>query len=153
MQLDKEKILLIIQETFRDVQLEDGIGLSEATAIDEYRDEGFRLACRAVDEKLNWRNIPATALNENYTSLSFFDSKGMRFHLPAFMSAELNREYRFGMAFSLSHLSDYTKAQFSLFSKEQRDSVKLFLEYLMEDPDYEFERDTIKSAIQNFWSN
>lgn len=142
-----------ITEAFKDVMLEDGIGLSEATAIDDYKDEAYKNQCKLVDEKLNWQIITSTELNENYTSLSFFDDKGMRFHLPAFMVCELKGEYRFGMAFALTHLSDYTKKQFSLLNQSQRKVVKLFLEYLLQDPNYDFEKPTIQAAIDNYWQN
>ena len=96
--------------------------------------------------------IPSLQLNEYYSSLSFFDDKGMRFHLPAFMIADLNGEYRFGMLFVLTHLSDYSKSQFRLLSKKQREVVKLFLEFLAENPDNSFDKPNIESAIENYWS-
>jgi len=77
----------------------------------------------------------------------------MKFHLPAFMISEINDEYHFGMSFVLTHLSEYTITQFSLLSKKQRAVVKLFLEYLIEKPDYTFEKSDIKMAIENYWSN
>lgn len=148
---DKTKLISEIKEAFKNVLLDDGIGLSEADAIDDYRDETFKAACRAKDEKLDWSTIPSSELNEYYTSLSFFDAKGMRFHLPAFMISDINEEYRFGMTFVLTHLSDYSKSQFELLSEEQRKAIRAFLKYLSEHPDYEFEKPDIKNAIENYW--
>jgi hypothetical protein len=152
--LSKNQIHLIssITSAFQDVKLEEGVGLSEANAIDDYKDKSFRDECRKNDEKKNWQTIPSSALNEYYSSLSFFDAKGMRFHLPAFMIAEIKGEYRFGMSFPLTHLSDHTRSQFTALSKPQREAVRSFLEYLLEQPDYEFEKATIKQAIENYWS-
>lgn len=150
---DKAILIKQITEAFKDVLLDGGIGLSEADAIDAYKEESFKEKCRKQDEKHNWQAISTDALNNYYCSLSFFDAKGMRFHLPAFMIGEIKEEYRFGMAFSLTHLSDYTKSQFVLFNKEQRNAVKSFLEYLSVHPNYEFERPIIQSAIQTYWSN
>ncbi|MBP9068432.1 MAG: hypothetical protein KBG47_02925 [Bacteroidia bacterium] len=151
--LSKNQIHLIssITSAFKDAKLEDGIGLTEANAIDDHKDKSFRDECRKNDEKENWQTIPSSALNDYYSSLSFFDAKGMRFHLPAFMIAEVKGEYRFGMSFALTHLSQYSKLQFTLLSKEQRDAVKLFLEYLSEHLEYEFEKPTIKAAIEDYW--
>lgn len=153
--LTKNQIHLIsaITSVFKDVKLEEGISLSEANAIDDYKDKQFREECRKNDEKDRWDTIPSSVLNENYTSLSFFDAKGMRFHLPAFMIAEIKGEYRFGMSFVLTHLSDYKRSQFKALSKEQREVVRSFLEYLSEQPDYEFEKPEIKTAIETYWSN
>ena len=44
----------------------------------------------------------------------------MRFHLPAFMNAEIKGEYRWGMAFALTHLSDYTVAGGTAQRKTER---------------------------------
>lgn len=149
---NKIHLISLITSAFKDVKLENGIGLSEANAIDDYKDKPFRDQCRSNDEKDRWDAIPSSVLNKNYTSLSFFDDKGMRFHLPAFMIAELKGEYRFGMSFALTHLSEHTRSQFKLLSKTQREVVRSFLEYLLEQPDYEFEKPTIKAAIENYWS-
>ena len=149
---NKIHLISLITSAFKDVKLENGIGLSEANAIDDYKDKPFRDQCRSNDEKDHWDAIPSSALNENYTSLSFFDNKGMRFHLPAFMIAEIKGEYRFGMSFALTHLSDHTRSQFILLSKTQREVVRTFLEYLSEQPDYDFEKPMIKAAIESYWS-
>jgi hypothetical protein len=146
------RLISEITTTFKGVELEGGIGLSEANAIDDHKDQEFRDACRKNDEKNNWESIPSSALNDYYSSLSFFDAKGMRFHLPAFMICEIKGEYRFGMSFALTHLSDYTKSQFTMLSKEQRQAVASFLEYLSEHPNYEFEKPLIEAAIENYWS-
>jgi len=151
--LTKLQLITKISAAFKDVALENGIGLSEANAIDEYKDEQFKNACKQKDEKNNWETISSDLLNQYYNSLSFFDAKGMRFHLPAFMICELKGEYRFGMAFALTHLSDYTKTQFELLTTKQREVVKLFLEYLSNDPNYEFEKTTIEAAIKSYWAN
>jgi hypothetical protein len=149
---EKTKLISEIQDAFRDVVLEDGIGLSEADAIDSYMDSVSRAACRTKDEKKNWNKISSELLNQYYNSLSFFDAKGMRFHLPAFMIAEINGEYRFGMSFPLAHLSDYSKSQFVLLTEKQKQVVKQFLNYIFESPDYEFERHEILRAIESYWS-
>ena len=88
MPADKIKLISEIKEAFKNVLLDGGIGLSEADAIDGYRDETLKAACRAKDEKLDWNSIPSCELNNYYTSLNFFDAKGMRFHLPAFMISD-----------------------------------------------------------------
>ena len=148
----KQTLISQITTAFNNVKLEGGIGLSEANAIDDYKDQQFRAACKKNDEKENWKLIPSSQLNEYYSSLSFFDDKGMRFHLPAFMIADLKGEYHFGMVFVLAHLSDYRKSQFRLLDKKQREVVKFFLEFLAEQPENEFDKPNIESAIENYWS-
>jgi hypothetical protein len=151
--LKNKDLIFRIREAFKGVLLDGGIGLSEAEAIDDYKDEAFKKAGREKDEKQDWEKIPSAELNEYHCSLSFFDAKGMRFHLPAFLIADLKQEYRFGMAFALTHLSDYTKAQFSLLTHPQRQAVRCFLEYLLVDPDHEYERPAIRAALENYWTH
>ena len=69
------------------------------------------------------------------------------------MIAEIKGEYRFGMSFPLTHLSDHTISQFEHLTKTQRKAVKLFLGYLLTDPNYEFEMPEIKRAIENSWDH
>lgn len=89
MQVNKAFLIFEIEEAFKDVLLENGIGLSEADAIDSYADLKFRNNCKKNDEKLNWQTISLPALNNYYNNLSFFDAKGMRFHLPTFIIADI----------------------------------------------------------------
>lgn len=149
--MTKDRMFLIAQisDAFKDVELDGGIGLSEANAIDDYKNAQFRNECKKNDEKHCWSLIPSSKLNQFNCSLSYFDAKGMKFHLPAFMISEIKGEYRFGMSFALTH---HTESKFELLTKKQKEVVKLFLEYLLENPDYEFEKTDIKTAIENYWS-
>jgi len=57
------------------------------------------------------------------------------------------------LAFLLANLSDHYKLQFELLSGRQRNTIKLYLEYLPENPNYEFKKPEIKRAIENYWQN
>lgn len=152
MEKDKKFIISKINEAFKDVELNGGIGLSEADAIDDYKDAKFRDECKINDEKYCWNAIPSAVLNQFNCSLNFFDAKGMKFHLPAFMIADINDEYKFGIVFTLTNLSDYSKSQFVLLTTKQREAVKLFLDFFLVNPNYEFEKPEIKTAIESYWS-
>ena len=146
-----EALIQKITGAFRDVKLEEGIGLSEADAIDNYETDDVKASCRQRDEKENWSFITSADLNKYHSALSFFDAKGMRFHLPAFMIAELKGEFFFGMAFALTHLSDYSKAQFAALNEEQRKAVREFLCWLDTNRDYEYNKPHIESALKDYW--
>ncbi len=104
-------------------------------------------------EQPNWKNIPSSELERCNSSLSFFDAKGMRFHLPAFMIAELNNEFTFELIFCLINDIEYVKTQFVALSKKQKEAVKLYLEYIIEDEKgYYGDKNQIKSALDNYWS-
>ena len=90
MSLSKQEVSNHIRAAFHGATLGNGIGLLQGQALDDYRDEATQKAYRERDEEDDWERIPFQALNRCNTSLSFFDAEGMRFHLPAFMIAELN---------------------------------------------------------------
>ena len=146
-----DELMAIITNAFAGVKLDDGVGLDEAQAIDDYKALEQRKLQRSNDEKESWQIIPVSELNRCNSSLSFFDEKGMRFHLPAFMIADVKNQYNFGMAFCLADLCDYSKPKFSLFTKEQREAVRCFLNYAYNSLEYEFENNLIADALLGFW--
>jgi hypothetical protein len=142
----------MIREAFAGVKLGDGVGLQQAQGLDDYEDDATCVRYRENDEKDDWTRIPVEELNRCNSSLSFFDAEGMRFHLPAYLVADLQGAYNFGMAFCLTHLSGYSTSQFALLSEAQRSTVRAFLLHIAEDPDYEFDRPHIIRALNEYWN-
>jgi hypothetical protein len=144
----------VIEAAFAGVTLGDGVALQEAQGLDNYIVDAETCASyRATDEKEDWHRISAEALNRCHSSLSFFDAEGMRFHLPAYLLADLRGDYDFGMAFCLTHECDHRSSQFSLLSPEQRAAVSAFLHHIMDDPDEEFYRSDIVNALIEYWTD
>jgi hypothetical protein len=152
-QAKADALIKTIRYAFLGVKLEEGIGMLQAQGIDDYENEDKCQKLRAQDELNDWENISSEKLNKCYSSLSFFDSKGMKFHLPAYMIADIKNQYEFGLAFNLAHLSDYSKTQFEELNGIQRKAVRIFLEYMLENEEYEFEEPEIQRAISEFWSS
>jgi hypothetical protein len=147
-----DAICSAIREAFAGVRLGGGVGLREGQALDDYADAATRGVYRANDEKEDWERISAEELRQCHSSLSFFDAEGMRFHLPRFLVADLRGEYSFGLSFTLTNLSDYTRAQLAALSAEQRRSVRMYLLHLLDDPDEAFDRERIEEALRSFWA-
>ena len=148
-----EAVCQDIETAFSGVTLGSGVGLTEAGGLDDYADAATLAAYRANDEKEDWRLIPAEALQRCNSSLSFFDAEGMRFHLPAYLLAELRDEYGFGVTFCLTHLSEHCVSQFALFSSAQRAAVRAFLLHILDDPDEQFHRSDIVRALNEYWTD
>ena len=146
-----ESVSKTIESAFRGVKLGGGIGLFEAQAIDDYKDKEAQLLARENDEKADWARIKQDDLMLCESSLSFFDADGMRFHLPAFMLAELCGVGNGGVVFQLSQLNDYTKDRLTALNKLQVSAVIDFLKWCQEQEDYEFDLPHIKRALQNYW--
>src|ERR1051325_7971638 len=139
----------IIREAFADVRLEDGVGLMEARGLDDYADERTLRAHPRNDEQYDWSAIPAQKLQEYCDTLSFFDAKGTRFHLPAFMIAELRGEVSAGAMFHVSQFR-LVETKFTQLSQCQRQAVRAYLLVLKDDPDYELYRSDIEAALAEY---
>lgn len=146
-----QEVCRAIEAAFVGVTLGGGVGLQEAQGLDDYADAATCAAYRANDEKDDWHRIPAEALNRCNSSLSFFDAEGMRFHLPAYLLADLRGDYRCGMAFCLTQSHDYD-CYFSLLSEGQRQAIRAFLLHILDDRDYEFEWPHILRALDEYWT-
>jgi hypothetical protein len=143
-----EQLKMKIRVAFANVRLGSGVGLREAQALDGYADEATCAACREKDEKNDWQAISTKDLNECYSSLSFFDAEGMRFHLPAYLTADLDGTYQFGMAFCLTQCSG---EQFALLNSSQGTVVREFLIFIEKEPDYQWDQEHIRRAIEEYW--
>src|SRR4051812_15835204 len=150
---DVQALIALISDAFSGVTLDDGVGLRQAQGIDDYADDQTCAAYRARDEKLDWSRISIDELNACYSSLSFFDAEGMRFHLPAFLIAELNGTYHHDMSLQLAYLNDYTIAQCGLLSRAQRAAIRAYLQFMLGDPRYAFSHAQIKRALDEYWTD
>lgn len=142
-----------IRSAFADVRLGAGVGIKESRGKDNYADDETLTKYRSTDEKDDWQRIPVSDLNSASGGLCFFDAGGMRFHLPAYLIADLRGEYNFGMAFNLTHLSDHCIEQFQLLDTDQRRCIRSFLLHIIDDPDYGFDHDKIDQALYSYWTD
>jgi len=112
---NREQLTQQINDSFQNVRLDDGIGLWEAQGLDDRLTSQECRKLRVKDEKENWKNIPLIDLYRCSSSLSFFDAKGIRFHLPILLL--------FAIGF---------------FEKEQKDLFEKGLTEGCSEPDIEF---------------
>lgn len=146
-----EVLMAEAHEAFAGVTLGSGIGLLEANGLDDYANEQKLAEYRANDEKLDWRSIPLERLNRYSSSLSFFDAEGMRFHLPAFLVADMQGLYGFDLIYNLVH-STLMEGQCALLTKKQRAVVRRYLEFAAQEEEFERDHDHIRRALENYWA-
>lgn len=72
--MTKEQLITKIRTAFKDVELEDGIGLWEAQGVDDYADRKTILELREKDERKDWNNIRYKELAICESSISFLDA-------------------------------------------------------------------------------
>ncbi|MFS8057021.1 hypothetical protein QD357_30090 [Rhizobium sp. BR 317] len=141
-----EKAEAAIRDAFACVALGGGVGLNEAQALDDYSSDEVRAACRADDEKNDWAAITIEALNNHSGSPSFFDAEGMRFHLPAYLIADLDDDYKHEFAHHLLGSSE----KFCLLTPAQRNAVEFYLETIREKENMASYRYDIERALEEW---
>ena len=102
----ERRVLNLIRAAFAGVVLGEGVGLRQGRGLDDYADEGTLASYHAQDEKHDWSAIPVADLNRYGDSLSFFDPDGMRFHLPAYLVADLEGTLQTEVLFHLVYMAD-----------------------------------------------
>ncbi len=147
--MKKKELINKIRDAFKDVKLEDGIGLWEAQGVDEYANEMRMLEFREKDERNNWDVIPYKDLQYCQSSLSFFDAKGMRFCLPKYLIFDLLTDKFYekeglvppDIVFILGHKleEEYQKVRFSLLDNPQIQCVIDYLKYKLSESYDDFE--------------
>lgn len=86
-EMNRIELIQDIEAAFGEVLLENGIGIYEADALDNYADqkEIEKERARDRDSWQRWQDIPDQIMDSCYSVLCFVDPKGMKFLLPAFM--------------------------------------------------------------------
>ena len=146
-----DELIAEIIEAFQGVTLGDGVGLWEGQGLDDYEDAATCAKYRQKDEKDDWLAIPSDDLFRCNSSLSFFDAKGMRFHLPAYLISALRGEDDDWAIFHLTHLDEHGRSKFIKLSPRQREVVRKYLLFMRDDVDCLFDRPNIDKALKTYW--
>ena len=152
--VSREAVIEHIRKAFEGITLGSGVGLFQGQALDDHESDAVQADARAKDEKQDWTTIPTEHLNRCYSSLSFFDAEGMRFHLPAFIVADLSGHINtINPVYQLTSLDNYGRSRFTMFSAEQRAAGCNYLIFGRDDPDQWPERGRrLDRAIDSYWN-
>ncbi|MCA9057411.1 MAG: hypothetical protein KDA85_02890 [Planctomycetaceae bacterium] len=154
--VDQDRVLDLVRDAFHGVKLGNGVGLRQGQGLDDYADERTLASYREQDEKNDWAKIPLDDLEQCNSSLSFFDPEGMRFHLPAYLVADLQDHLQtVDVLFHLTFASQGAESRFdrfSLLSSAQREAVRQFLLLRLSDHHREFSHPMIEAALINYWN-
>jgi hypothetical protein len=149
---DARHVQKLIRTAFAGVVLGEGVGLRQGQGLDDYADTRTLASYRAQDEKHDWPAIPVANLDQCSSSLSFFDPEGMRFHLPAYLVADLEgRLQTADVLFHLVYTADGAQSRFDRLSPAQREAVRAFLRLRLSDPLREFVHPMIEAALRGYW--
>ncbi len=160
---DAASLLLIeqIAKAFEGVTREDGVSLHEARAIDDYEGDEGRAAARKKDTDCRWQDVPDEWIEYFSDVLSFFDAKGFRYYIPAYMIWSL-KNYRATQSMSL-HSTIYALQiyqcpnsnpyePFSLLSAAQSKAVCDFLRFMATYGADWVDAGAARRALNQYWS-
>lgn len=130
--MDKNELMNDIQNSFRDVALEDGIGIWEAEAIDNYLVGNEYELLKSKDERVDWNNITFDYTNQFEMTFAFWDAKGTTFILPkvlqlALMLEEENEDQIPDWQYILEGICQ--RKQQHLFNDKQKNTIHNFINY------------------------
>ena len=157
--LRKKLALKGIDSAFKGVTLEDGVSLHETLEIDNHRKVIPESKARMLDEVHDWKallNSPHMYEFCFYGGINFFDGKGFRFHLPAYLVACI-RYHKFDDLIISSMISNITKpaqyriSDFMLFSNAQRAAILNAVLYLHEFDIVPLENDEL-AGLHQYWA-
>ncbi len=162
---DAASLLLIQQITtaFSEVTREDGTSLHEARAIDDYEGEEGRATARLKDTDTRWQDVSDKLIEYFSDVLSFFDAKGFRYYIPAYMIWSL-KNYQTSQSWSVDStiyafliykydkFPDYDPYhRFRLLNEEQSKAIANFLKFMANYCDDWVDASSANKALSEYW--
>ena len=144
---ETQKLALIdnITTVFDGVSRRNGVTLHEAMVIDDYGSPAERAEARAQDTENRWQDVPEDDIRFSDAVLSFLDTLGFHYYLPAYMVWYLghidNTDPDYwsntfdSVIFHLTYqvdVDDYITQKFSLFTSAQLKATGHFLQFDVE---------------------
>lgn len=155
------RILEFIEAAYADVTLDGGISMHQREALDLYCTEEQLEAAAALDPETRWQSIAMEKIQRLGMSLVFFDPRGIRFHLPAFLRCALrlwhmskdgdcsdSAQLIYGLTDGPRPEGCYAEA-FSLLNPQQHQAVAAFLRFVAAVGDSC--ADDAKEALRHGW--
>lgn len=145
----------LIRDAFQGVVLGNGIGLLQAEAMGDYANDETLASIRTEDETEDWSRITSSALIECPNSLAFFDNEGIRFHIPAFIIANLEGKLTdHDLLFNLTYCKNDNMSRFSLLNQQQKFAVQQFLILCNKENKYNsILKPMFQMSLIHFWNN
>jgi len=160
-EMNRSSLIKDIEKAFNDVVLENGVGIFEAEAIDDYADDNEVKKQRAKDRETwdRWQDIPDEIISKYYSVLCFVDPQGMKFLLPAYMRFALKRYDIDASAsidstiYALDRGLESFKGDPEILSENQKSTIAKFLKYLVLEAGDNFVDSLVASrAYEQHWS-
>ncbi|MEH1828183.1 DUF6714 family protein [Nostoc sp.] len=132
---ENTRLALIEQITaaFDGVKRSDGITLHEARALDDYADAQ---KARKLDSESQWQDIPDEWIEYFSDVFPFFDAKGFRYYIPAYIIWCLkhyktsNSDTLDNTIYAIKNRGGYYHPHLELLNTTQLQAIKAFLQFM-----------------------
>jgi len=146
-----------IKEAFKNVKLEDGIGIFEADELDACSSDRKIQKAKAKDRLWwnDWKDIEEKHIAHYSSVMCFMDSQGIKWAIPAYMIYALNN-YEDG-SFSVDATIYAIERgaigydRLDLYTLEQKKVIARFLQYMLFVGEDWVNTDFAKSALDKEW--
>ena len=151
----RQRVIEEITRAFDGVSREDGVTLHEAIALDDYATDDEQAAARALDTETRWQDVPNLDIENGCFALAFFDAKGFRYYIPAYMiwtlryydtSSSASSDFTL---YALSPDSEYNLSRFQLLTPLESAAVCAFLHYMAAND--EGNENDARKALNGYW--
>lgn len=148
-----------ITKAFEGVTRDGGVSLHEAREIDNYEGAEGRAEARKKDTDCRWQDVPEEWIEHFYDVFPFFDAKGFRYYIPAYMVWTL-KNYKSSQSnsvdFTIYALGVYERVddpyyRFRLLNAEQSKAVCNFLKFMATYGAYWVDAGAARRALNQYW--
>lgn len=135
--MHKEQLIEEIETAFKDVTLEDGIGINEADSIEMGERDSVINTARNQDRSWwkDWTDIEDKYLSSYSSVMDFMDSKGIKWVLPAYMTYIIKhyKEGSFSIDSTIYVLEEGAVGSdnLDLYTVEQKKVIGNFLQFMV----------------------
>ena len=155
--MDKEQLIAEIETAFKDVSLEDGIGINEADNIETGERDSVINVARNQDRSWwnGWTDIEDKYISSYSSVMDFMDAKGIRWVLPAYM-VYIVKHYKEG-SFSIDS-TIYILEEGALgtdrrdiYTEQQKKVIAKFLQFMISVGEECVDVASAKVALDTIW--
>jgi len=155
--MDKEQLIQEIKTAFKDVTLEDGIGINEADSIEMGERDSVINTARNQDRSWwkEWTDIEDKYISSYSSVMDFMDSKGIKWVLPAYMTYIIKhyKEGSFSIDSTIYVLEEGAMGsdQLDLYTPEQKEVIAKFLQFMLTVGEEWLDVASAQAALDKIW--
>jgi len=155
--MDKEQLIEEILTAFKDVTLEDGIGINEADSIEMGERDSVINTARNKDRSWwqGWTDIEDKYISSYSSAMDFMDSQGIKWVLPAYMTYII-KHYKEG-SFSIDSTIYILEAGargsdgLDLYTAAQKKVIANFLQFMIIAGEAWVDAASAQTALDKIW--